>query len=241
MEKKRGWALINSRCLFIPIRTMAIVCIIGGCVSPIYDTARIYPGFTLGGGVAFQNARYHTGSSGLINFDYDIVGIRPDVELAWAPTNWFSVVGRAGMLIDLDDSDTTSSAITSLPFAGLGVKFSTPFERFNLGLRTELAFPQTLLSPLVGLSLVPMAGLSTRKGFEYLTFGFQTIFLLVPTSVFLNVHPFRGAHIFLGLGLPWDSSDDSTQAAAPSVCIGAGYTYTFDLSSKGKREQDDSP
>lgn len=210
----------------------------GGCVSPIYDTARTYPGFTLGGGLAFQNARYHTGGSGLINFDYDIVGIRPDVALAWAPTNWFGVIGRAGMLIDLD-RDSTSSDVSSLPFAGIGVKFSTPFERFNLGLRTELTFPQTLLTPLVGLSLVPMAGLSTRKGFEYLTFGFQTMFLLAPASVFLNVHPFRGAHIFLGLGLPWDS-DDSTQAASTSVCIGAGYTYTFDLSKKGGKVEKDT-
>ncbi len=210
----------------------------GGCVSPIYDTARTYPGFTLGGGLAFQNAQYHSGGSGIISFDYDVVGIRPDVALAYSPSNWFSVVGRAGMLIDLD-RDSTSTDVFSLPFAGLGVKFSTPFERFNVGLRTELVLPQMLLHPLLGLSLVPMAGLSTKSGFEYLTLGIQTMIGIAPASVFLNVHPFRGAHIFLGLGLPW-GSDDSTSTGTPSVCLGAGYTYTFDLSKKGGKIEKDT-
>jgi hypothetical protein len=200
------------------------VMLITGCMSPIYDTARTYPGWTVGGGAAFQQVQVESNVAGITEFNYNVTGIRPDISVAYSPTNTFSIVGRAGMLLNLASRD---SLLLGMRFGGLGFKFSTPFERFNLGLRAEFPFPQFTVDSIIGVSFIPMAGLSDKTGFEYLTAGIQAIWLM-PMSVFLNVHPFRGAHVFVGMGLPW-FSHWYTSPGIPDFCLGIGYTHTFNI------------
>ncbi|MEA3310743.1 MAG: hypothetical protein U9Q76_00820 [candidate division WOR-3 bacterium] len=187
-----------------------VVCVTGvtGCVSPMYDTARTYPGLTVGGGLAYQIVDHEGG-----DIDVKLSGIRPDISLTYAPTNWFSFVGRAGVLIQPDQLDEP------FPFAGLGFKVSTPWERFNLGIRAEVDLPRYA-------SFAPMAGFSNSKGHEYLTLGFQTVLGYMPATFFVNMHPLPGTHIFAGA--VWPQKD----VGIPEACVGLGYTYTFSKKNK---------
>lgn len=195
---------------------LGMVCVTGvvgvtGCVSPIYDTARTQKGLTIGGGLAYHDAYHDEG-----NYAVEFSGIRPDISVGYGFTNWFSVVGRGGLLFDFEDPNQ------SLPFLGAGLKFSTPWDRLNLSSRVEFDLPKGLLNPLLGLSFTPMAGLSNKNGHEYLTFGLQTIFGIVPVTAFVNLHPFQGTHVFLGAAGP-------SEGTIPEVCLGLGYTHTFDF------------
>ena len=187
-----------------------------GCFSPVYDTARTTPGLTVGGGLAYHNINYTSG-----DIDWVVSGIRPDVCLSFAPVNWFSVVGHAGLLIGRDSLESKT-----YPFAGAGVKFSTPWEVVNLALRAELEFPS------IG-ALTPMIGFSIPKRWEILTFGIKTSYCLIPSTIFINIHPLKGTHLFAGFALPGEGS-------TPEVCLGIGYTYTFDLSKKGEINEKDT-
>jgi len=178
--------------------------VVTGCVVPIYDTARAQKGLTVGGGLAYHEA-YHEAE-----FDVKFSGIRPDVAVGYGFTNWFSVVGRGGLLFDLEDPDSP------IPSIGAGVKFSTPWDRFNLGIRAEFDLPRLYFSA------TPMMGLSNKKGRELLTVGLQTV-LYMPATFFVNIHPLPGTHVFAGA--VW-----LEEGVIPEACIGLGYTYTFDFS-----------
>lgn len=204
MKKKRGFL---RKIMGFLVTAFLSVCLTG-CFSPVYDTARTYTGLTVGGWVAYHDMNYTSGTP-----DFTAKGVRPDFCVGFAPVNWFSVVGHAGFLISADTSDGQA-----YPFAGAGVKFSTPWDVFNMGIRIEAEFPR------IG-SITPMIGFSIPKRWEIVTLGISTSYLIIPASAFINIHPFKGAHLFAGVSLP--DNDD-----APEVCLGIGYTYTFEFSSE---------
>lgn len=182
------------------------------CFSPIYDTAMTHEGFTVGGGVAYQKVieiQWWGGSTTRIAF------IRPEINVNYGFTNWFSVVGRAGCLILID---TVGYLI---PCAGLGIKLSTPGTHvFNLALRAEADYPNTF-------ALTPMMGIATNKGHEFLTAGVQVTgcIALGTLGFFINMHPFKGAHILVGSDFsPFYLGD---LGLAPGFYAGIGYTYNF--------------
>jgi hypothetical protein len=85
--------------------------------------------------------------------------------------------------------------------------------------------------------LSPMVGVSTQTGHEFLTVGVQTAYLLLPRTLFVNVHPFQGAHIYGGmdfLPLRLESGDLTLDGDSyfESFCIGIAYTHHF-----GKEEE----
>jgi hypothetical protein len=187
---------------------LVVVCVTGvtgGCIglAPVYDTAITHPGFTVGGGVGYQRYEVES-SSGIVYIHDGMEGVRPDLALGYAFTNWFALTGRAGVIIG---KDIPQGEPAQEPLLGLGVKFSTPWKIFNLALRAEADYPRLF-------SLTPMIGFSTRKGHEIVTVGIQTAFGVAPTGGFVSLHPLRGSHLFAAFG-------------DGEVCFGLGYTYTF--------------
>ncbi len=209
----------NRDAVAYAVRIIEKVCVVGsfavitgftgGCLSPVYDTARIYKGLTVGAGLAYHDMS-HTGG----DIDFISSGIRSDLCISYALMNWFGVVGHAGVLFD-------KSGGGAYPFAGIGCKFSTVWNVVNLALRVELEFPRIA-------SLTPMVGFSIPGAWEIATLGVSTSYLIIPATFFVNVHPLKGSHLFAGIALP---DNDGT----PEICLGIGYTYTFDLSGENKR------
>jgi hypothetical protein len=180
-------------------------------LATIYDTAITHKGLTVGGGIGYHQYEVES-SSGFIHVHDGMEGIRPDVAVSYAFSNWFSLVGRAGVIIG---TDIPQGEPAQEPSLGLGVKFSTPWKIFNLALRAEADYPRLF-------SLTPMMGFSTRKGHEIVTLGIQTAFGIAPTGGFINLHPLRGSHLFAAFG-------------ENEICIGLGYTYNF--SKKNKEDE----
>lgn len=179
-------------------------------LAPIYDTAITHKGFSVGGGIGYHQYEVE-GSQGIFHVHDGMEGIRPDIALSYAFSDWFSVVSRAGVIIG---TDIPQGNPAQEPSFGLGLKFSTPWQIFNLGLRAEADWPRLA-------SLTPMMGFSTRKGHEIITLGIQTAFGIAPTGAFINLHPLRGSHLFAAFG------DNE-------ICLGIGYTYNFSTMTKEK-------
>lgn len=205
------------------VRVVRVVCVTGvmgvagvtgtgGCMglAPIYDTAITHEGLIVGGGVGYHRYEVQS-SSGIVHIHDGLEGVRPDLAVSYAFTNWFALTGRAGVILG---KDIPQGEPAQEPSFGLGVKFSTPWKIFNIALRAEADYPR------LG-SLTPMIGLATRKGHEIVTLGIQTAFGVAPTGGFVNLHPLRGMHMFAALG-------------DGEVCLGLGYTHTFDFSKKGR-------
>ena len=172
-------------------------------LSTIYDTAITHKGLTVGGGIGYHQYEVES-SSRFIHIHDGMQGIRPDVAVSYALSNWFSVVGRAGVIIG---TDIPQGEPAQEPSFGVGLKFSTPWKIFNLALRAEADYPRLV-------SLTPMMGFSTRKGHEIVTIGVQTAFGIAPTGAFVSLHPLRGSHLFAAFG-------------DGEFCLGLGYTYNF--------------
>ncbi|MBA7598220.1 hypothetical protein ES703_05231 [subsurface metagenome] len=179
-------------------------------LAPIYDTAITHKGLTVGGGIGYHQYEVES-SSRFIHIHDGLKGIRPDLAIGYGFTNWFSVVGRAGVIIG---TDIPQGNPAQEPSFGLGLKFSTPWQIFNLGLRAEADYPRLA-------SLTPMMGFSTRKGHEIITLGIQTAFGIAPTGAFINLHPLRGSYLFVAFG-------------ENEICLGLGYTYNFSTMTKEK-------
>lgn len=180
-------------------------------LAPIYDTAITHKGFSVGGGIGYHQYEVEN-SSRFIHIHDGMAGIRPDVAVSYAFSNWFSLVGRAGVIIG---TDIPQGNPAQEPSFGLGLKFSTPWQIFNLGLRAEADYPRLA-------SLTPMMGFSTRKGHEIITLGIQTAFGIAPTGAFINLHPLRGSHLFAAFG-------------ENEICLGIGYTYNFSKKTSFKK------
>lgn len=198
---------------FLKSTALCIAVMSLGCVglAPVYDTAITHKGFTAGGGIGYHQYEVES-SSGIIHIHDGLKGIRPDIALSYNLTNWFSLVGRAGMIIG---TDIPQGEPAQEPSFGLGLKFSTPWKIFNLALRAEADYPRLA-------SLTPMMGFSTRKGHEIVTVGIQTAFGIAPTGAFVSLHPLRGSHLFAAFG-------------DGEFCFGLGYTYNF--SKKNKEDE----
>jgi len=179
-------------------------------LATIYDTAITHKGLTVGGGIGYHQYEVES-SSRFIHIHDGMQGIRPDIALSYGLTNWFSVVGRAGVIIG---TDIPQGNPAQEPSFDLGVKFSTPWKIINLALRAEADWPRLA-------SLTPMMGFSTRKGHEIITLGIQTAFGIAPTGAFINLHPLRGSHLFAAFG-------------ENEICLGIGYTYNFSTMTKEK-------
>lgn len=183
------------------------------CFSPIYDTAMTQEGVTVGGGIAYQEV---TG----------IAFIRPDINVNYGFTNWFSVVGRAGCFMPIETVGYV------FPCAGLGIKLSTPGPRIlNLALRVEADFPNIF-------ALTSMMGIATNKGHEFLTAGIQVNPLIESGTLgfFINMHPFKGTHILVG------SDFNPYYLSEPYYSTGfyAGIGCTYNLGKKRSEEVKDT-
>lgn len=174
------------------------------CISPpLYNTAVTYEGMSIGAGVAYQTAsrggKWVDDDSEDQRSAYgEFTGVRPEFLISYGISPTFGVEGRFGMLISSavrwDGADTGSVCDDSLrlplPMAGIGLKLSTPGNKIvNFGLRMDLDFPNIVV-------FAPMMGISTRKGYEFATLGFETSLLVLPQALFINFHPVKGMHIY---------------------------------------------
>lgn len=203
------------------------------CVSPpLYNTVSTHEGLTFGAGMAYQSA-YRSGSwedgwSGRGTFD----GVRPDIVIGYGVSETFSIEGRFGTIIsprlyweDYHGGDTGEVRFP-LPMVGVGIKVSSPPEdKINTAIQMDLDFPNIA-------TLTPMIGISTETGFEFLTVGVQTAYLFLPRTLFVNLHPFKGAHIYAGmdfLPLQFEIGDLTLDGDSyfESFCIGIAYTHHF--------------
>lgn len=173
------------------------------CMAPIYDTARTTPGLTIGGGVAYQHYP-EVSARDVPRFN----GARGSLSLNYASTNWFSLLARTSLLLNLDRARDE----LIYPFGALGVKFSTVNEKFNMALRIEAEYPRLI-------TLTPMFGFGSRNQ-EYLTIGFQTTSYL-PWSAHTIIHPFPNWHLFVGVGFASDFF------YLGDICVGLGYTWNL--------------
>jgi hypothetical protein len=207
------------------------------CVSPpLYNTVATYEGLTFGAGVAYQSAYrsgyWEDGWSARGTFD----GPRPDIIVGYGVSEAFSIEGRFGGIIssrlnweDYDREDSGEVHVP-IPMVGVGLKISSPAENVvNTAIRMDLDFPNIAV-------LSPMVGVSTKTGYEFLTVGVQTAYLLLPRTLFVNIHPFKGVHIYGGadfLPLRIESGDLTLDGDSyfESFCIGIAYTHHF-----GKKE-----
>jgi len=224
---------------------LALAILIAGtaCISPpIYNTATASEGLSVGAGVAYVSAERGfewsdvsvAGDSTQGRVECYLDGVRPDVTISYGVSPTFSVEGRFGALITTrtlwdgedEDADYNDSLRIPLPLVGVGFKFSTPGEKMvNFALRMDVDIPN------IGV-LTPMMGLSTKTGHEYLTFGVQTSMLLLPQTAFINIHPFKGAHIYGGIDFMGFNTEIQNYRLDgdpffKSFTAGIGYAYNF--------------
>lgn len=212
-----------------------------GCISPpLYNTVTSPEGLTFGAGVAYQSAYrsgyWEDGWAGRGTFD----GARPDIVIGYGVSETFSVEGRFGGIIsphlyweDYDREDSGHVHVP-IPMIGVGLKVSSPAENLvNTAIRMDLDFPNIAV-------LSPMVGVSTQTGHEFLTIGVQTAYLLLPRTLFVNIHPFKGAHIYGGmdfLPLRFESGDINLEGDSyfESFCVGIAYIHHFGKKENGYR------
>jgi len=208
-------------------------------LPPVYSNAITYKGFTIGGGVGYQNIGHPTryteyyidyeNDTGYVTdrwYTYDpFHAIRPGIHITYGFTPWLAGVGRGGMLIDFDGITT--------PIGGIGVKLSTPWHKYACGsLILEADYPHLVLLTL-------MVGGVTPKGRELVTLGLQThLFDLSPVwdkphhidqcqggYAFINVHPLPGMHITAGLASYYSPGIFFSDGCG--MYAGMGYTYNI--------------
>lgn len=204
-------------------------------LPPVYSNAITNKGFTVGGGVGYQeidrpiwidewymdmeNDTGYLVNSYTIHEPYR--AIRPGIHITYGFTSWLAAVGRGGMMIDFDGITT--------PSGGAGVKLSTPWHKYACAsLILEADYPHLSLLTL-------MVGGVTPKGRELVTLGIQThLFGLSPVwdrphhidqcqggYAFINAHPLPGMHITAGL---------ASYPSPFSFCgmyVSMGYTYNI--------------
>ena len=188
----------------IRLLVLLSVAVTTACISPMYDTARTTEGFTISGGVPghyFPDPEMDIFTGGI------------DLNLSYAPTNWFSFVGRGGL------------HFFPLLNAGAGVKFSTSWENINLALRAEAHYPHLgLITALIGF------GSDTR---EYVTLGIEkSLDSDFSPLLFTTLHPSKNFHIFIGSGI----CEIFTEKSFPPVSIGIACTWCFQNKKKRKQE-----
>ncbi|MBD3285973.1 hypothetical protein GF359_05730 [candidate division WOR-3 bacterium] len=222
---------------------LVILLAITACISPpVYNTATSPQGLSVGAGVAYMSAERGfewsdveaAGDTTHGRVESYLTGVRPDVIISYGVTPTFSVEGRFGALFtsrtlwdgEDEDSDYNDSLRMPVPLVGVGFKFSTPGEKMvNFALRMDVDIPN------VG-ALTPMMGLSTKSGHEYLTLGVQTSMVLLPQTAFINIHPFKGAHIygaidFIGFNAEIQNYRLDGSPMFKSFTAGIGYAYNF--------------
>jgi len=182
------------------VRYLCLVLLVAAaCISPpVYDTAIAHAGLSIGAGVGYQSASRAATWVGEGAADWSFVGVRPDFLMDYGVSKTFSMHARFGAFITPDihwegdepDDDRGDISIP-LPMIGVGFKFSSPptDKVFNAAMGLDIDFPNIA-------SLTPMIGFSTKTRHEFLTLGFQTTNLLLPQTVFMTIHPFKGAHIY---------------------------------------------
>ncbi|MBN2379912.1 hypothetical protein JXM67_08950 [candidate division WOR-3 bacterium] len=228
---------------FIRCLTLTIILATTACISPpMYNTATAPQGLSVGAGIAYQSAERGfewenvevAGDTTHGRVESYLNGVRPDIIISYGVSPTFSVEGRFGVLFSSftrwegedEDSDYDDSLRIPVPIVGVGFKFSTPGDKMvNFALRMDVDVPN------IGI-LTPMMGLSTKTGHEYLTFGVQTTMLLLPQTVFLNIHPFKGAYIyggidFLGFNAEIQNYRLDGSPTFKSFVAGIGYAYNF--------------
>lgn len=196
----------------------------------LYTTALTQRGFTIGGGSAYLDIGhpvwineiykdYENDTSCVTRswFNYDnYTAFRPGIHITYGFTPWAAAVGRGGMMIDLDGFTT--------PTGGIGLKLSTPWQKYACGsLILEADYPNLFVTTV-------LVGGVTAKGWELLTLGIQSsVFEITPVwdkehllegslFFFANLHPLKEMHILGGI---------SPGLFRPSIYLGLGYTYNI--------------
>lgn len=210
------------------------------CISPpLYNTAVTHEGMSVGVGIAYQTA---SRGGKWVDEDSDdqrsvygeFTGFRPDFLISYGISPTFGVEGRFGMLISGDvmwdgaddDAEFDDSLRFPLPMVGVGLKLSTPGGKIvNFGLRMDIDFPNIAV-------FTPMMGFSTRRGHEFATLGFETSLLVIPQTAFINLHPFKGMHIYGAMDfLDFNNNIRNVYTEGDlrfkSFSAGIAYSYNF--------------
>ena len=209
------------------------------CISSPMMTSAVTPqGLSVGGSVVYQTAsrgvRWQDDDGNYGAFEADLKGVRPDFLISYGISPTFGVEGHFGVLVsgvarwDGGDEDDAydDSLVIPIPMAGLGFKLSTPGTKmFNAALRMDVDLPNIAC-------FTPMMGLSTKSGHEFITAGVQTSLLLLPQTAFINIHPFKGAHIYGGVDFLKFTQEVYGyellgNLAFQSFSVGIAYSYNF--------------
>jgi len=204
-----------------------------GCISaPIYNTVNTPRGLSIGAGIAYQTGERSGEWVNAWKAQGSFNGFRPEFIISNGVSETFSFEGRFGGIVsptiswqETDDNDNDSARINfPIPMVGIGFKFATLEKRtVNSAIRIDLDFPNIA-------SVTPMIGICTKTGYEVVTFGIQTTYLVIPRTLFVNLHPFAGAHIYAGvdfLPMEFEAGDlrFNGSPAFKGFCFGIAYAY----------------
>ncbi|TKJ43527.1 hypothetical protein CEE36_04120 [candidate division TA06 bacterium B3_TA06] len=184
------------------------------CVSPVYETARIEPGWKFNLGVCATSFAFAA-----TDFGFYAVGLRADAVARHAPNSWFEASARLGGGVGLDPY---YGDFYPLVDGGIGFKFAYPGKRLHPALKLELE------PYMMGGGIAPtfLLGIAGERQPEAVTVGIRPHLVAgyIPVGIDLlaTIHSPKGHSIFLGIDIPPLFVFES-----PTVVATAGIGWKF--------------